>query len=434
MNTKYSITQTLRAISCASAVSLLTAGVLAQENTSPRLGHSESTRDRLQKAGPSDRLNSAVKASDLIGMTVNNYQNEKLAKVEDLAIDVESGRIVQVILSAGGFLGIGEALTAVPPGALHHDTANKVLHLDSNKEKLKNAPRFDMAKWSEYSTTNRLSEVYRYHGDESGLHFLEGRESTLAGQSNIERSPRAEANKTPAGNWEKNRQAMKRHTTIPASRLGQLQQVSKLMGSPVQNLQNEKIGEVENVLVDIQSGRLIAVIVSSGGFLGMGDELSAVPPTALRRGSNPETFQLDSSKEMLSKAPHFKANEWPDFSQPSYADSVYRAYQVEPYFTTNTVTEPDNTERNIRDRNDSTLNPLDQGNGASDINITAQIRRGIMDGEDFSVNAQNVKIITNKGQVTLRGPVNTAEEKRRIGVIANDIARVDNVSNQLDVK
>ena len=73
-------------------------------------------------------------------MTVKNYQDEKLGKVEDIAVDVESGRIVQVILSTGGFIGVGDTLTAVPPGALHHDVARKILHLDADKAKLTDAP------------------------------------------------------------------------------------------------------------------------------------------------------------------------------------------------------------------------------------------------------------------------------------------------------
>ena len=52
----------------------------------------------------------------------------------------------------------------------------------------------------------------------------------------------------------------------------------------------------------------------------------------------------------------------------------------------------------------------------------------------MSINAQNVKIITKDGRVTLRGPVNTSEEKRLIGEIANGIAHPENVDNLLDVK
>ncbi len=128
-----------------------------------------------------DRLNDAAKASDLIGMTVKNYQDEKLGKVEDLAVDVESGRIVQVILSTGGFIGIGDTLTAVPPGALHHDVANKVLHLDADKEKLKNAPKFEMSKWAEYSDSNHLAEVYRHYGQEPAFRFIQSGDAVLDG-------------------------------------------------------------------------------------------------------------------------------------------------------------------------------------------------------------------------------------------------------------
>jgi hypothetical protein len=121
---------------------------------------------------------------------------------------------------------------------------------------------------------------------------------------------------------------------IPASRLGQVQKASKLMGTSVKNLQDEKLGNVENILVDLPSGRIVAVIVSSGGFLGMGDELSAVPPTALRFTTDRDTLQLDVSEGNVEPALHFKANQWPDFSQPKLCGGVYRAYHVEPYFTT----------------------------------------------------------------------------------------------------
>ena len=125
----------------ATAASVLAFSALAQDTPNPKTDRPAYSQDRggQQRA---DRLNGAAKASDLIGMTVKNYQDEKLGKVDDLALDVESGRIVQVILSTGGFIGLGDTLTAVPPGALHHDIAQKVLHLDANKEKLKSAPKF----------------------------------------------------------------------------------------------------------------------------------------------------------------------------------------------------------------------------------------------------------------------------------------------------
>ena len=422
----------LQVLVCASTVSLLTSGVLAKEvEASATTYHAVGTN---QTSLTPDRLQSALKASDLMGMTVQNYQNEKLAKVQDLAVDVESGRIVQVILASGGFLGLGEVLTAVPPGSLYADLTNRVLHLNSDPEKFKNAPRFEMSKWAESSSTNQLMEVYRYHGSSSDLRFIEQGDSTVAVRPNTDGSSTDLRDGTSGVGWNKNSAALVRQTTIPKARLGELQSAKKLMGSTVQNLQNERIGSVEDVLVDIESGRLLAVVVSSGGFLGMGDDLSAVPPTALRRGSAAQTYQLDATKEQLTASPHFKRTEWPDFAQPTYSSTVYRAYRVEPYFTTDVTGSVVQTGQASPDRTAEKLTPLDQGNGAADVDLSARIRREIMDGQDFSVNAQNVKIITNQGQVTLRGPVDSAEEKTRIGVIANDIAQVENVRNLLVVK
>jgi hypothetical protein len=139
-------------------------------------------------------------------------------------------------------------------------------------------------------------------------------------------------------------------------------------------------------------------------------------------------------RDMLANSPHFKAGEWPDFNQPSYAGGVYHAYKVEPYFNANPTTEPDNTARNVRDRDNRTVTPLNQGNSQADIDTTAQIRKDIIADNDMSINAKNVKIITMDGHVTLRGPVDSAEEKRQIGDIANRIAQAVNVDNQLEVQ
>lgn len=448
----------------AAAASALAFTAFAEHATNPKTDRPNDTTEHLSQSR-ADFLNGAAKASDIIGMTVKNYQGEKLGKVEDLAVDVESGRIVQVILSTGGFIGIGDRLSAVPPGALHHDAAQKVLHLDANKEKLTSAPQFEMSKWSECCDSAHLSEVYRHYGQESALRFIHRGDVTLDSARNsthlrdADRQARnlaaertsdkqltatgehrptdgtynTPSTRNPDGTWKKDHSAIDGHSMIPASRLCQVQKASKLIGTLVNNLQDEKLGKVENILLDLPSGRIVAVIISSGGFLGIGNELSAVPPAALRFSTDSNTLQLDASKEVLSSAPHFQAHQWPDFNQASYSDGVYRAYNVEPYFTTNATANADNTARNVRDRDSRTLTPLDQGNSKADIAITAQIRKEIIADKNMSVNARNVKIITNEGKVTLRGPVNTAEEKRLIGEIAERIARVENVDNQIEV-
>ena len=100
---------------------------------------------------------------------------------------------------------------------------------------------------------------------------------------------------------------------------------------------------------------------------------------------------------------------------------------------TKTVVDSDNSAVNKRDRDASTKTPFDQNENKIDIGITASIRKSVVD-TSMSINAQNVKIITQDGTVTLRGPVKTQAEKDRIEEIARNVAGVKNVESQLEVE
>lgn len=93
----------------------------------------------------------------------------------------------------------------------------------------------------------------------------------------------------------------------------------------------------------------------------------------------------------------------------------------------------DNTGKNERDRNDATKTAGDQSENEADRKITQEVRKSIVGDDKLSTNAQNVKIITNDGQVTLRGPVKTEEEKKAIEGKAKQVAGVKNVDNQLEI-
>ena len=94
----------------------------------------------------------------------------------------------------------------------------------------------------------------------------------------------------------------------------------------------------------------------------------------------------------------------------------------------------DNTKINERDRGNSTLTPMDQGNSGSETKITAAIRREIMGDNNLSFTAKNVKIITVGTKVTLRGPVKSDQEKAVITALAKQTAGVSEIDNQLEVK
>ncbi|MDZ4683629.1 MAG: BON domain-containing protein [Planctomycetaceae bacterium] len=93
----------------------------------------------------------------------------------------------------------------------------------------------------------------------------------------------------------------------------------------------------------------------------------------------------------------------------------------------------DNTAINERDQSPVAKTPIDQDENAADVAITADIRKQVVAQPDFSVNAQNVKIITSQGRVTLRGPVTTQQEIDAIVKIAEQVAGATNVDNHLEL-
>ncbi len=98
-----------------------------------------------------------------------------------------------------------------------------------------------------------------------------------------------------------------------------------------------------------------------------------------------------------------------------------------------TAVAPDNTAKNERDVEPSAKTPIDQNENKTDVKITADIRKQIVNTANLSVNAQNVKVITADGKVTLRGPVRSDVERTIIVKIATDVAGEGNVENQLEV-
>ena len=91
---------------------------------------------------------------------------------------------------------------------------------------------------------------------------------------------------------------------------------------------------------------------------------------------------------------------------------------------------PDNTRQN---KNES-VHADRQSNAKSDVQITASVRKAIMADKDLSTYAHNVKIITKDGQVTLKGPVKSEEEKDKVLAAATSVVDSGKVVNQLTVK
>jgi len=93
----------------------------------------------------------------------------------------------------------------------------------------------------------------------------------------------------------------------------------------------------------------------------------------------------------------------------------------------------DNTKKNERDQGTSALTPGDQGESEADRTITQKIRQGVVKDDSLSMTAKNIKIITQNGVVTLRGPVKSDKEKSDIAALAQRVEGTKQVVNQLEI-
>jgi LAS superfamily LD-carboxypeptidase LdcB len=114
--------------------------------------------------------------------------------------------------------------------------------------------------------------------------------------------------------------------------------------------------------------------------------------------------------------------------------TVLSAFNLSALAADDEKTKPDNTATNARDRSGETVTSGDQSNTSGDLKITQAIRQAIMKDSGLSATAKNIKIITTNGQVTLRGPVKTAQEKAKVDQLARSAAGGAHIDDQIDVE
>lgn len=107
-----------------------------------------------------------------------------------------------------------------------------------------------------------------------------------------------------------------------------------MKGDEVINAAGEDLGEIEEVMIDVDSGRVAYAVLSFGGFLGMGEKLFAIPWAALHLDQERESFQLNVDAETLEDAPGFDEDDWPEFADETWAKDIHDYYGYKPYWST----------------------------------------------------------------------------------------------------
>lgn len=332
--------------------------------------------DRLPVATPKPVANANF-------IEVKNIQGEKLGRIRDLSVDLDSGRIIEVLVVSGEFFAIGGKTVSVPPLAFTSDATSEVYTLDVTKEVFDSAPEVDLSKWQAGGQSARIAAAYRLFGQEP--YFL-----------------------TPG-------EASDASAKYPKTEISLVERMSKINGMDLSNLQGEDFGSISSISMDIPKGRITRIVVlfaddffktpeAEGAVVSPDtfDVRCVVPSTVLRLNATGDGVVIDSTKLEFAKQP--------------------RLTQTEPNFN-NRGTTTEEVYQGPR-----TAFALEQGTSEFDMELTATIKKAIREAK---INARRVQIGTLDGRVTLRGSTATDADRTRIAMIAVLASRLEVVDNQM---
>jgi PRC-barrel domain protein len=108
----------------------------------------------------------------------------------------------------------------------------------------------------------------------------------------------------------------------------------KVQGTPVYNIQGESLGELEDVMIDKRSGKIVYAVMSFGGFLGMGNDYHPLPWNALKYDTRRGGYVVGLTKQQLEGAPHFGRDENPAWGDRTFEQRIHDYYRAPPYWAT----------------------------------------------------------------------------------------------------
>lgn len=108
---------------------------------------------------------------------------------------------------------------------------------------------------------------------------------------------------------------------------------SVLKGYAVKNHHGEELGKVEELMIDLENGRIGYCVISFGGVLGIGSKLFAVPFKAMKINTTDQICRLEVTKAKLTEAPGFDKDNWPDMTDKDWGGKIFGFYGEKPYWT-----------------------------------------------------------------------------------------------------
>jgi sporulation protein YlmC with PRC-barrel domain len=110
----------------------------------------------------------------------------------------------------------------------------------------------------------------------------------------------------------------------------ELMAASTLVGDKVMSSAGEHVGKIAAIMLDVRSGFIAYAVLSTGGFLGVGDTLHAIPWSGLTLDAIDKCFVIDIPARRLKDEPGFDKDHWPSQADSRWGDAVHPGCVREP--------------------------------------------------------------------------------------------------------
>lgn len=276
------------------------------------------------------------KTGDVIGKNIRDAASrEEVGEVKDLVIN-RDGWVDYAVVKFDKGLKTGDKLFIVPWQVVTHAAGDRpddcMLVVNVDKERLRTAPSFDDDKWPDLALGDWSRTYDEFYRDE--IRIREASTGETIGEMDI-------VAVRPAG--------MK---TSPAFR------ASKIKGCKVTTTSGEKAGEIDDMGLDDQNGRVALLVLSTGGFLGLGEDHYALPWQAFSFSAKPDDkngdleCRLTLPESKLENAPKFDRSDWKRVSDPAYVEKVYTHFGYPTYWKRDVQKTTDDSERPDKPKDD----------------------------------------------------------------------------------
>jgi len=227
------------------------------------------------------RIGTLEEAKTLVGSDLKDNKNQSLGKIEDLVVDLESGQLLYGIASAKG----ASDHFAIAPTILVPQANGKGATISVDQAKLAAAPKVDAARENQLGDTAFIGQVFQYYGVPTWW------ESQNAGSFN------------------------------------NVHKVSTLSGQTVKNVSNADLGKLDDVIVDLQAGRIPFVILTTTA-----NATYAIPPNAFTLGADKQTLTTGLDQNTLNSAPRYTKGNVQTLANRGTATAIYSHYGKQAYF------------------------------------------------------------------------------------------------------